>query len=88
MPDQETHELVDKLVFGKAFPEVHKATDEPYARLGKLHRIERHDPLYGLSTGQPLVHLLHVLVDWSPLTLPPVEQAFKDVAQKLVLGRP
>ena len=37
------HKTADWLVFGKAFPEVHKAIDSPWKTLGRWHRIKYHD---------------------------------------------
>jgi hypothetical protein len=45
MPSHKLHKYVDKLMFGKAYPEVHKALDKPCFWLGKKHRILFHDPL-------------------------------------------
>jgi hypothetical protein len=38
MPKHKLHRYVDKVIYGKSFPEVHRALDLPYIFLGKKHR--------------------------------------------------
>ena len=61
------HVLIDRLVLGRAYREVHRWMDEPYRWLGPRHRVLRHDPLtlllrFGL--GEEFVSgMLHIAAD-------------------------
>jgi len=69
LPSHRVHRLIDRLLLGREYPEVHRYIDEPYKVLGPRHRVLRHDlltvlqlasidPAYGASA------LLHILADY------------------------
>jgi hypothetical protein len=72
MPSQDIHEQIDLILFGKAFPEVHRAKDAPIEMLGPFHRLLYHDPLYSLTNPHPAVSLMHDLVDHLTVPLIPL----------------
>jgi len=72
MPGQHIHEQIDILLFGEAYPEVHKHKDEPWAWLGPYHRLLRHDPLYSLTSPNPLSSMAHDLADFITLPMAPI----------------
>lgn len=60
--------MLDKLVLGTEYPEVHLVKDKPYRVLGKSHRSLYHTPLDDLllfsdNPGRLASALLHDLVD-------------------------
>ncbi len=63
MPNQAIHEQIDVLLFGKAFPEVHRTKDAPITFLGPMHRLLYHDPLFSLLSPFPAVSIAHDLSD-------------------------
>jgi hypothetical protein len=71
LPKHKTHKSVDKIIFGKAYPEVHKAIDSGYAFLGPRHRRLFHTvpeaAIIGtLETGEiqgGVSGVVHVLLD-------------------------
>jgi hypothetical protein len=70
VPSWRLHRLVDKIVLGREYPEVHRALDLPYLWLGPKHRILFHDPvtatLLGFMIAGPggaLSALLHITLD-------------------------
>ena len=73
MPSHRVHLEIDKVIFGKAFPEVHKAKDEPYATMGIFHRLLYHDPFYNIFiSGNPVVATVHDIADAAFLPLAPL----------------
>ena len=36
---------MDRLLFGRSYPKIHREMDKPFKRLGKRHRILFHDPV-------------------------------------------
>lgn len=64
MPRGWVHCVVDLIVFGRTYPEIHKRKDEPYKNLGIKHRIERHG-LYQFCKkhNEPFENLLPFLVE-------------------------
>jgi len=81
-PSQEIHEKIDLLLFGKSYPEIHRAKDAPIEMLGPFHRVLYHDPLSSLLSPNPSVAVAHDLVDH--LTLPLVPIAYI-IDRKLVI---
>jgi hypothetical protein len=70
VPSWKVHRLVDKIILGREYPEVHRALDLPYIWLGPRHRILFHDPasamLLGYAVAGPggaLSALLHITLD-------------------------
>jgi len=64
MPSQMIHEMIDKAVFNRTFPEIHRIKDAPFDHLGPLHRILYHDPLYNLFiSGNPGPAFVHDIAD-------------------------
>jgi len=45
MARHKVHRLIDLMYLGRQYPQVHRWVDAPYKRLGKRHRILRHDLL-------------------------------------------
>lgn len=72
MPSQAIHEQIDLILFGRSYPEVHKAKDAPIETLGPLHRILYHDPLSSLASPFPAVSMAHDLVDHLTMPLIPL----------------
>ena len=72
MPSQEIHEQIDLILFGKAYPEIHRSKDAPIETLGPLHRILYHDPVYSLASPFPAVSMTHDLVDHLTMPLVPL----------------
>jgi len=67
MARHKVHRMVDRLILGRPYSNVHRWMDEPYKWLGKKHRILRHDPIslflkYGAGP-EFLSGLLHIAVD-------------------------
>lgn len=76
MPFLETHLKVDRIILGKEFPEVHKLADYQYPRLGFIHRLWGHDPIFTITKIYPRYgwggvasHFLHIIADYSPLMI-------------------
>jgi len=70
MPSHRLHRLVDRMVLGKEYPDVHRWIDEPYRYLGKRHRILRHSPLeimlkYHSDPNRLIAGLLHIALDYA-----------------------
>lgn len=70
MPSWRLHRLVDKIVLGREYPEVHRALDLPYLWLGPKHRILFHDPITATMMGYAIAGprgalsaLLHITLD-------------------------
>lgn len=68
MPGRRVHEWLDKLVLGRAHPEVHRLMDSPSLVLGKRHRVLFHSPLelvllFGDDPEKLAAALLHVWLD-------------------------
>jgi len=68
MPSRKIHKLVDKIVFGRSFEEVHKIKDSMSSILGYKHRVYFHDKLSALvlasMSDNPLqVYLASILHD-------------------------
>jgi hypothetical protein len=53
MPDHKIHQTLDYMLFGKAFPEIHKFMDSAQPYLQSNHRILYHD----IQTVQELAEL-------------------------------
>jgi len=69
VPEHRIHHLVEKLILGRARPDVDRWVDEPYKWLGPKHRILRHDPftLFLKYHDDPegfLAGLLHIATDF------------------------
>jgi hypothetical protein len=43
LPGWRIHEYIDWALFGRTYPKVHRAIDEPYKYFGRSHRILFHD---------------------------------------------
>ncbi len=69
MPKHEIHQLLDRILFGKPLPHVHRFIDEPFKVLKSRHRILRHDLttclFLGLIFGPKAFGsaLMHILAD-------------------------
>jgi hypothetical protein len=70
VPSWRLHRLVDKIVLGREYPEVHRALDLPYLWLGPKHRILFHDPITATMMGYAIAGprgalsaLLHITLD-------------------------
>ena len=72
MPSQAVHEEIDRIFFGKAFPEIHRDKDAPFAQLGLFHRLVRHDLTYALNCPEPAVSLVHDAADFLTLPMAPI----------------
>ena len=62
------HRLIDKLLLGREFRDVHVWMDEPYRWLGRKHRVLRHDPItlmikYYDDPERLTSGLLHIIAD-------------------------
>ncbi len=73
MPDPRFHETIDKMLFGRGFPEVHKWIDGAFnGTNGRTHWQYRHHlaaineqyPLIPEDYQENLVARIHVMVDW------------------------
>jgi len=68
MPHPKIHEKIDKIIFGRSFPEIHKWIDGTFdGTNGRTHWINRHhkeaiDNQYTRFYRQ--IAYLHVMVDW------------------------
>jgi hypothetical protein len=71
MPGHKVHRFFAKIMLGRAYPEVDKAIDRPYAILGRRHRIIFHTPLEAYFMGSTAtldpkggwIALLHIWLD-------------------------
>jgi len=67
LPEHKIHQLLDRILFGKPLPHVHRFIDEPFKVLKSRHRILRHDlttclflgVIFGPKAfGSALMHIL------------------------------
>lgn len=67
MPLGWIHRTLDLIIFGRVYPEIHKWKDEPFKRLGRNHRRERHG-LYWYcrkcNDESSFEDLLPILMQW------------------------
>jgi len=71
LPPHRSHNYVDKLLFGRSYPRVHKAIDQPCFVLGRKHRRLFHTPEDAYIMGSlassdqwgGLVGLTHIWLD-------------------------
>ena len=69
MPSEYEHMLIDELVFGRPFPEVHRWLDATVQKSGrKRHWINRHHKkaIYDKFSDEKQTKsaMLHVVIDW------------------------
>jgi hypothetical protein len=70
MPDHKLHATLDYMLFGRAFPEIHKFMDSAQPYLQSNHRILYHDmgtvnelaELHGEMAGHAAY--THIMLDW------------------------
>jgi len=70
MPDHKLHATLDYMLFGRAFPDIHKFMDSAQPYLQSNHRILYHD----MQTVQDLTEMhgelagkaayMHIILDW------------------------